>query len=387
MFSNLFGVLLPWTLQLQPGFCPCSIGGTDTNRSLKYIGGKPGVSWENFNIPRLGNSLEFQWLGLLCAFTTEGPDLIPDQGREMQAAQQGQIYMCTHTHTGFCSRPFSSSRDSNRGLIWIELILFPFFSKTGFSILGSMGILSCIIFVSGTVHKVFSSMTTGMPVATSSCDNQKCLHVTAGWAQSLAGSHCCTLLLRTLLLGNRSCSAVGWYLSRPCPQASINERLLVALPSYWSAPQWALPTGTVNEGTLGERFSQGQWCGGHQVESEVRGRFRLLLEALQLTQPWANGWAGGPREQAGHSVLQGFRALTQALHAEAQALRQQWTCLWPNSSVRLSGSQSVRPGLPYSGSLRRLRASLVGCPTLSGVTGGQCAEPGPEELSLRSASS
>ena len=38
IFSTLFGVLLPCTLQLQAGFCPCSLGGTDTNRSLKYIG-------------------------------------------------------------------------------------------------------------------------------------------------------------------------------------------------------------------------------------------------------------------------------------------------------------------------------------------------------------
>ena len=47
-----------------------------------------------------------------------------------------------------------------------------------------------------------------------------------------------------------SCPAIGQHHSGPCPQ------------------------GTVSEGPLGKRFSQGQWCGGHQVESEVRGRFR-----------------------------------------------------------------------------------------------------------------
>ena len=140
-------------------------------------------------------------------------------------------------------------------------------------------------------------MTTGMPVATSSCDNQKCLHVTAGWAQPLAGSHCCALLFHTLLLGNRSCSAVGWYLSRPCPQASINERLLVALRSYWSAPQWALPTRNCQWGTLGKWFSQGQWCGGHKVESEVRGRFRPSPggpPVYPALGQWVRWWAQGP---------------------------------------------------------------------------------------------
>ena len=57
-------------------------------------------------------------------------------------------------------------------------------------------------------------------------------------------------------------------------QPTVNEWPLVALFSYWSVPQWVLLTGKCQWGTWGSDSVKCRCCGGHQVESAVRGGFR-----------------------------------------------------------------------------------------------------------------
>ena len=81
----------------------------------------------------------------------------------------------------------------------------------------------------------------------------------AAWAQPLADSHCCALLLHILLLSNRSCSAIGQCIPGPRPYATSYQ-----WGSYWYFSCSAIGqlhcgpylTITVNEGPLGKWFSQ-----------------------------------------------------------------------------------------------------------------------------------
>ena len=79
----------------------------------------------------------------------------------------------------------------------------------------------------------------------------------AGWLQPSAGGHCAVSLCCSLLLGNRSCAAIGRRLSRPHPEATNCWRVLVVLLNCWSAPQRALPTGNCQWGTTGEAIQPG----------------------------------------------------------------------------------------------------------------------------------
>ena len=81
----------------------------------------------------------------------------------------------------------------------------------------------------------------------------------AAWAQPLADSHCCALLLHILLLSNRSCSAIGQCIPGPRPYATSYQ-----WGSYWYFSCSAIGqlhcgpylTITVNEGPLRKWFSQ-----------------------------------------------------------------------------------------------------------------------------------
>ena len=98
---------------------------------------------------------------------------------------------------------------------------------------------------------------------------------TAEWAQPYAVSHWCASFQPTLFLGNRCCSALHGASDGPFhKQPTVNEWPLVVLLSWWSAPQWALPTGYLlsMRGPLRMWLSPG-WCAGHQEETEIRGRF------------------------------------------------------------------------------------------------------------------
>ena len=79
------------------------------------------------------------------------------------------------------------------------------------------------------------------------------------WAQPLAGTHHCALLLCILLLGNGSCSAIGQCLTGPHPQATNYQWATYwylscsAIGQHHSGPCLLV---TVNEGPLGKWFSQ-----------------------------------------------------------------------------------------------------------------------------------
>ena len=79
------------------------------------------------------------------------------------------------------------------------------------------------------------------------------------WAQPLAGTHHCALLLCILLLGNGSCSAIGQCLTGPHPQATNYQWATYwylscsAIGQHHSGPCLLV---IVNEGPLGKWFSQ-----------------------------------------------------------------------------------------------------------------------------------
>ena len=85
----------------------------------------------------------------------------------------------------------------------------------------------------------------------------------ATWAEPCTGSHCCALLLGLLLLGNRTCSAIGQCRTGPThKQPTISElptgtcpaQLLVSTamgPTYWERPR---------RGDWGGDSVRSQWC-------------------------------------------------------------------------------------------------------------------------------
>jgi len=126
---------------------------------------------------------------------------------------------------------------------------------------------------------------------------------TAEWAQPYAVSHWCASFQPTLFLGNKCCSALHGASYGPFrKQPTVNEWPFVVLLSYWSAPQCALPPVTFKEGPLGKWLRKG---GVVVISLKVREEADsgILLEGPEITQPWASGWAGSPREQAGDYIL------------------------------------------------------------------------------------
>ena len=76
-----------------------------------------------------------------------------------------------------------------------------------------------------------------------------------------------------LFLGNRCSLALLVASNGPIHKhPTFNEWPFVVLLSYWAAPQWALPPSYCQEGSIREVIKE-RWCGGHQLESERRGRF------------------------------------------------------------------------------------------------------------------
>ena len=62
------------------------------------------------------------------------------------------------------------------------------------------------------------------------------------------------------------------------------------------------PTVTVKNGVLGKWLSKGDvvvisW------KVRVEAVSGIPLEGLENTQPWASGWAAGPREKTGDDIL------------------------------------------------------------------------------------
>lgn len=104
---------------------------------------------------------------------------------------------------------------------------------------------------------------------------------------------------------------------------------------------------------LGKCFSQGSVLWWSSGGSAVRGAGSGLLRSSSLLSLRQVDWAGGPKEQTGDYVLQGFQHWHKrpSTSLALKPWRQGWTSpslsLWPNSSGCLSGLQSVRPGLPF----------------------------------------
>ena len=73
-----------------------------------------------------------------------------------------------------------------------------------------------------------------------------------------------------------SCSAIGQCCSGPRPQATTCQSATLSCPAQLlvsAAVGLAYRQLSVRD-HWGNDSVKGQWCGGHQVESEVRGRFR-----------------------------------------------------------------------------------------------------------------
>ena len=104
------------------------------------------------------------------------------------------------------------------------------------------------------------------------------------WAKPYAVSHWCASFQANLFLGNRCSSGLLGASDGPIhKQPTVKEWPFIVLLGYWSAPHWALPPSYCQEGSIGEVIKEG-WRGGHQLESERRGRFRHSF--------------GGPRDQS-----------------------------------------------------------------------------------------
>ena len=109
----------------------------------------------------------------------------------------------------------------------------------------------------------------------------------------------CTVIRQQVLLSHWSVPQVGLDHKQP----TVSEPQLVVLPSYWSAPQWALPTGNCQEGPLEKRLSQGLvvwWSSGGEWGKRQIQAFSWRPPSLP---PCASGWAGRSREQIGNYVL------------------------------------------------------------------------------------
>ena len=80
----------------------------------------------------------------------------------------------------------------------------------------------------------------------------------AEWAQPYAVSHWCASFQPTLFLGSRCGSALLGVSDGPIyKQPTVKEWPFIVPLNYWSAPERALPTITVNEGPLGKCLSKG----------------------------------------------------------------------------------------------------------------------------------
>ena len=125
----------------------------------------------------------------------------------------------------------------------------------------------------------------------------------AGWAQPYAVSHWCASFQPTLFLGNRCSSALLGASDGPIhKQPTVNEWPFVVLLSYWSAPQWALPPSYCQEGIIRKWLRKGgvvviSWKVREEADSGI------LLEGLEITQPWASGWAAGSRVKNRDDIL------------------------------------------------------------------------------------
>ena len=147
---------------------------------------------------------------------------------------------------------------------------------------------------------------------------------------------------------------------------------------------WALSPGNCHWGTIGEE-SQSRVCGVVLIRWRVRleADSGLLLEALQLIQPWVRqmslrtlgmGWGLHP---AGLQRLHQDRPLARPRAWGSGGTFPLSLSLRPTSSGQLSGSQSVRPGLPIWaawGDWRPVRKDAW----LSGMTAGQDVGTWPE---------
>ena len=148
--------------------------------------------------------------------------------------------------------------------------------------------------------------------------------------EPLAGSHCCALLLCTLPMQQvllSHCLVPQWapsisnQLSMSNPQLSCS-----AIGQHCSGP---CPLVTVSEEPLGSDSVKGRWCGGHQVESEVRDRFRPsgASPAYPALGQWMSWKALGNR--LGTLSYKASEPSLRPPLAVVQALRQRWTCPHP----------------------------------------------------------
>ena len=157
-------------------------------------------------------------------------------------------------------------------------------------------------------------------------------------------------------------------------QPSVNEWPFIVLLSYWSAPQWAMPPVTVKEGPLGKWLSKGgvvviSWKLREEVVSGI------LLEGLEITQPWTVGELDVPGNRLGTTSCSASQPSLRPSNNLGTGVEEQWTSpsslsVQTTSSGPFSGHQSLRTGL-LTWTAWGYRTCCVGCLAPSRMRAGQ----------------
>ena len=100
----------------------------------------------------------------------------------------------------------------------------------------------------------------------------------------------------TLLRGIESCSAVARCLSWPCSQATSCKWAAISCPAQLLV---STTVGPLNRNHWKSDSATGQWRGGHQMESQVRGTSGLLRKPSSLAGFGSVGELEGPGSRLG----------------------------------------------------------------------------------------
>ena len=124
----------------------------------------------------------------------------------------------------------------------------------------------------------------------------------AEWAHPYAVSHWCASFQPTLFLDNRCSSGLAWCLRWPHSQAAKCPWVTIRCPSQLLISTTVGPAPSYcQEGSIGELIKE-RWCGGHQLESERRGRFRHSFGGPGDHPALGHWWVGGPKEYTGDNI-------------------------------------------------------------------------------------